>query len=173
MFTGYPNVRKLCSDSAVRSCVLCVREIRLACLAGGDRRKMCLAWRPRDPNLRNGQQLGSNISSPSLFFGVPKGSLALRYTSSLWGLFKHWDGAFFHTAASQPRGRIFCSIASWSSIHTEDQTLASICKFCIRSGTTRLASFVHASRSRLTFITCTSRHGLGPTIHIIHGICAQ
>jgi hypothetical protein len=79
---------------------------------------MCLAWRPRDPNLRNGQQLGLNISSPSLFFGVPKGSLALRYTSSLWGLFKHWDGAFFHSAASQPRGRIFCSIASWSSIHT-------------------------------------------------------
>jgi hypothetical protein len=104
--------------------VLCACEIRLACHPSGDRRKKYLAWRPRDPNLRNGQQLGSNISFPSLFFGVPGGSFALRYTSSLWGLCKHWDGAFFLTAASQPRGHIFSSIASWSSIHLPDFTLA-------------------------------------------------
>jgi hypothetical protein len=81
LFTGYPNVRKLCSDSAIRSCVLCECEIRLACLPGGDRRKMCLAWRPRDPNLRNGQQLGLNISSAIAFLrgaeGFPCASLYL------------------------------------------------------------------------------------------------
>lgn len=139
---------------------MCVRD-RLACLPGGDRRSVCLAWRPRDPNLRNGQQLGSNISFLSLFFGVPKGSLAHRYTSSLWGLLKHWDGSFFHTA-SQPRGRTFTSIASWSGSHCKDRLLLFRPQILLSVWHDTASLFVYASHCRLTFITCTLDMASGP-----------
>ena len=145
---------------------MCVRD-RLAYFPGGDRRKACLAWRPRDPNLRNGQQLGSNISSSSLFFGVPEGSLAHRYTSSLWGLLEHCDGAFFHFhSASQPRGHIFPSIASWSGIHTRNDKLSLplAANFCIRSAwhDTRLILSFTPLASCLAFTICTLDMASGP-----------